>query len=81
MAYCTDILTLARSDSSGVSHTTGLQLQTILNAEDSPSRVSVPETPVSARGSLQVLIRLGSYVTRSNYMTADTTTSHPGLPT
>ncbi|KAL1633171.1 hypothetical protein SLS56_003034 [Neofusicoccum ribis] len=35
--------------SSGVSNTTGLQLQTILNAEDSPSRNSIPETPQSAR--------------------------------
>lgn len=44
-------LTNHRTDSSGVSHTTGLQLQTILNAEDSPSRSSVPDTPVSARYS------------------------------
>jgi hypothetical protein len=39
-------------DSSGVSNTMGLQLQTILNAEDSPSRhsvPSVPDTPSSAR--------------------------------
>ncbi|ORX93695.1 hypothetical protein BCR34DRAFT_608482 [Clohesyomyces aquaticus] len=35
--------------SSGVSNTMGLQLQTILNAEDSPSRASVPDTPSSAR--------------------------------
>ncbi|KAF2729671.1 hypothetical protein EJ04DRAFT_63583 [Polyplosphaeria fusca] len=35
--------------SSGVSNTMGLQLQTILNAEDSPSRNSVPDTPSSAR--------------------------------
>ncbi|KAK7725123.1 hypothetical protein SLS57_004036 [Botryosphaeria dothidea] len=35
--------------SSGVSNTTNLQLQNILNAEDSPSRNSVPETPQSAR--------------------------------
>lgn len=55
------MLTLAQSDSSGVSHTTGLQLQTILNAEDSPSRLSVPDTPASTRGSLQVLTPLGSY--------------------
>lgn len=27
----------------------GLQLQTILNAEDSPSRNGVPDTPTSAR--------------------------------
>lgn len=35
--------------SSGVSNNAGLQLQTILNAEDSPSRNSVPDTPSSAR--------------------------------
>ncbi|KAF2201122.1 hypothetical protein GQ43DRAFT_472079 [Delitschia confertaspora ATCC 74209] len=35
--------------SSGVSNGMGLQLQTILNAEDSPTRHSVPETPSSAR--------------------------------
>ncbi|KAL1603540.1 hypothetical protein SLS60_005128 [Paraconiothyrium brasiliense] len=35
--------------SSGVSNTMGLQLQTILNAEDSPSRNGVPDTPSSAR--------------------------------
>lgn len=35
--------------SSGVSNTMGLQLQTILNAEDCPSRNSVPDTPQSAR--------------------------------
>ncbi|KAH7123923.1 hypothetical protein B0J11DRAFT_325515 [Dendryphion nanum] len=35
--------------SSGVSNTMGLQLQTILNAEDSPSRNSVPDTPSSVR--------------------------------
>ncbi|KAF2467521.1 uncharacterized protein BDR25DRAFT_63218 [Lindgomyces ingoldianus] len=35
--------------SSGVSNTMGLQLQTILNAEDSPSRNSVPDTPSSAK--------------------------------
>ncbi|KAF2013111.1 hypothetical protein BU24DRAFT_230347 [Aaosphaeria arxii CBS 175.79] len=35
--------------SSGVSNTMGLQLQTILNAEDPPSRNSVPDTPSSAR--------------------------------
>ncbi|KAF1999447.1 hypothetical protein P154DRAFT_225871 [Amniculicola lignicola CBS 123094] len=35
--------------SSGVSNNMGLQLQTILNAEDSPSRNSVPDTPSSAR--------------------------------
>jgi hypothetical protein len=42
------------TDSSGVSNTGGLQLQTILNAEDSPSRNSMPETPHSARGALHV---------------------------
>lgn len=35
--------------SSGVSNTTNLQLQTILNAEDSPSRTSVADTPQSIR--------------------------------
>lgn len=35
--------------SSGVSNNMGLQLQTILNAEDSPSRNGVPDTPSSAR--------------------------------
>ncbi|KAL5379425.1 hypothetical protein DPSP01_008491 [Paraphaeosphaeria sporulosa] len=35
--------------SSGVSNTMGLQLQTILNAEDSPSRNGAPDTPSSAR--------------------------------
>ncbi|KAF2682448.1 hypothetical protein K458DRAFT_58941 [Lentithecium fluviatile CBS 122367] len=43
------ILTDPYADSSGVSNTMGLQLQTILNAEDSPSRNSVPDTPSSAR--------------------------------
>lgn len=33
------------ADSSGASNVTGLPLQTILNAEDSPSRVQVPNTP------------------------------------
>ncbi|KAF2460002.1 hypothetical protein BDY21DRAFT_182908 [Lineolata rhizophorae] len=40
--------------SSGVSNTTGLQLQTILNHEDSPSKSSVPGTPQSARGPAPV---------------------------
>ncbi|KAJ9669306.1 hypothetical protein H2201_000658, partial [Coniosporium apollinis] len=39
--------------SSVVSNPTGLQLHTILNAEDSPSRHSVPETPQSARYASQ----------------------------
>lgn len=43
------------ADSSTVSSNPGLQLQTILNSEDSPSRVSVPpETPHSARALQQV---------------------------
>ncbi|KAF2426520.1 hypothetical protein EJ08DRAFT_663269 [Tothia fuscella] len=40
----------SKPDSSGVSNTGGLQIHTILNAEDSPSRLSIPETPHSARG-------------------------------
>ncbi|KAJ4287969.1 hypothetical protein N0V90_011984 [Kalmusia sp. IMI 367209] len=36
-------------NSSGVSNNMGLQLHTILNAEDSPSRNGVPDTPSSAR--------------------------------
>jgi hypothetical protein len=43
-----------RTDSSGISNTGGLQIQTILNAEDSPSRVSIPETPHSTRVTSQV---------------------------
>lgn len=41
------------TDSSVVSNPTGLQLHKILNAEDSPSRHSVPETPQSARYASQ----------------------------
>lgn len=43
-------------DSSAISSASGgLHLHTILNNnEDSPSRQSMPETPHSARGSLQV---------------------------
>ncbi|KAL0254319.1 hypothetical protein SLS55_009793 [Diplodia seriata] len=47
--------------SSGVSNTTNLQLQTILNAEDSPSRASVPETPQSLRQPSQTPQALPSF--------------------
>lgn len=38
-----------QADSSTISNTGGLQLQTILNHDDSPSRMSIPEPPHSAR--------------------------------
>lgn len=47
--------------SSGVSNTTGLQLQTILNAEDPPTRNAIPETPQSARQPSQTSQALPSF--------------------
>ncbi|QDS68076.1 hypothetical protein FKW77_009923 [Venturia effusa] len=48
--------------SSTVSNTAGLQLQTILNHDDSPSRMSMPETPHSARNGHHSLPTINSGV-------------------
>ncbi|KAK7522085.1 hypothetical protein IWZ03DRAFT_108858 [Phyllosticta citriasiana] len=63
--------------SSGVSNTTGLQLQTILNAEDSPSRNSIPETPHSVRHLSQAPTSLPSFNhTFENRQSLDASSSH-----
>ncbi|KAL1393567.1 hypothetical protein HDK64DRAFT_8207 [Phyllosticta capitalensis] len=63
--------------SSGVSNTGGLQLQTILNAEDSPSRNSIPETPHSVRQLSQQQPSLPSFNhTFENRQSLDASSAH-----
>jgi hypothetical protein len=50
-------------DSSVLSSASGLHLQTILNNDESPQRLSMPETPHSGRGSLQASIKVYQFLT------------------
>jgi hypothetical protein len=65
-------LLIDHTDSSTVSNNMGLQLQTILNAEDSPTR-NVPDTPSSARHQAahpQQVRRSQSRAERANSLTS-----------
>jgi hypothetical protein len=77
------VLLLTRApDSSTISNNMGLQLQTLLNPEDSPSRHSVPDTPSSSRypsGLQQVRLYSMWAKTHSDTLPECSPIAQPGL--